>query len=98
MRSAHIERMRLEDDEYIDSYSEYATEIEKVARAMCAGAAVPRNNQERLNATLLCASNVLQDLFSVCESACNNRTYNYGRSENEINDYFRDMLGAKGYS
>ena len=65
---------------------------------MCAGAAVPRNNQERLNATLLCASNVLQDLLSVCESACNNRTYNYGRSENEINDYFRDMLGAKGYS
>lgn len=84
MRSDHIERLQLEDDEYIDSYSKYAIEIENVARAMCTGAAVPQNNQERLNATLLSASNVLQDLLSVCESACNNRTYNYGRSEKHI--------------
>lgn len=98
MRNDHMKGLRLEEDEYIDPYGNYATEIENVARAMCTGVVVPRNNQERLNATLLSASSVLQDLLSVCESACNNRTYNYNRSENEINDYFRDMLGAKGYS
>lgn len=59
---------------------------------------MPRNNVERLNATLLSASGVLNDLINICESACNNSTYNYNRSENEINDYFRDMLGAKGYN
>ncbi len=98
IRDKYMERLRLVDDEYVDPYSQYATEIENVARAMCAGVVVPRNNQERLNATLLSASSVLQDLLSVCESACGNGTYNYSRSENEINDYFRDMLGAKGYS
>lgn len=98
MRNDYIARLRLEDDEYKDPYSYYATEIESVAHAMCTGVAMPQNNQERLNATLLSASSVLQDLFSVCKSACNNRTYNYSRSENEINDYLRDMLGVKGYN
>lgn len=98
VRNGYIERIRLDDDEYVDQYSGYAAEIENVAKAMCSGAVVPRNNEERFNASLLVASNVLQDLLSVCESACNNRTYNYSRLENEINDYFRDMLRAKGYN
>ena len=98
VRNGYIERIRLDDDEYVDQYSGYAAEIENVANAMCSGAVVPRNNEERFNASLLVASNVLQDLLSVCESACNNRTYNYSRLENEINDYFRDMLRAKGYN
>lgn len=98
MRKEHIEHLRLNDDEYIDPYDKYETEIESVARAMCSGAVVPQNNQERLNATLLSASSVLQDLLSVCDRLCSNSTYNYSRSENEINDYLRDMFGAKGYS
>ena len=98
IRNDQIEHLLLDDDEYVDPYRNYATEIESVARAMCTGVVMPQNNQERLNATLLSASSVLQDLISVCESASINRTYNYSRSENEINDYFRDMLGAKGYS
>ena len=98
IRNDQIEHLRLENEEYVDPYSEYVSEIENVAHAMCSGGIMPSNNQERLNATLLSASGVLQDLFSVCESACNNRTYNCSRSENEINDYFRDMLGARGYS
>ena len=97
IRNDQIECLRLENEGYIDLYSKYATEMERVASAMCDGAIVPRNNQERLNATLLSANSVLQDLLSVCESACNNRTYNYSRSEDEINDYFRDILKAKGY-
>ena len=98
IRNESIERSRIEDDEFTDPYGNFATEIESVARAMCTGGVMPRNNAERLNATLLSASDVLKDLINVCETACNNNTYNYNRSENEINDYFRDMLGAKGYN
>lgn len=98
LRNVYIEDLRLENNKYVDSYGNYATEIDSVARAMCTGAAIPQNNQERLNATLLSASGVLADILDICEYACNNRTYHYGRSENEINDYFRDMLKAKGYS
>lgn len=58
----------------------------------------PRSNEERLNATLLSADSVLRDLLDICESICNNKTYDYNQSENAINDYFRDMLSAKGYA
>lgn len=58
----------------------------------------PRSNEERLNATLLSADSVLRDLLDVCESICNNKTYDYNQSENAVNDYFRDMLSAKGYA
>ena len=58
----------------------------------------PRSNEERLNATLLSADSVLRDLLDICESICNNKTYDYNQSENAINDYFRDMLTAKGYA
>lgn len=81
----------------MDKYADFANEIERVAYAMCSGTVAPQNEAERLDATLLSAEAVLRDLISICENACNNRTYTYSRTENEINDYFRDMLCAKGY-
>lgn len=79
-----------------DKFSAYALEVENAARMMCAGTPMPQNNEERLNATLISAANVYNDILSVCESLCNNKTYTYDQQENAINDYIRDMLKAKG--
>lgn len=55
------------------------------------------SNQERLNADIASAQVVLRDLLQIGERVCSNQYYDASTSENRINDYFRDMLLAKGY-
>lgn len=97
MRNNQVQKLCAVDDEYQDPYGDYAIKIKKVADAMFTGSIMLPSNVERLDAELLSASVVLQDLLCICEKICNNELYNYSRTENEINDYFRDMLNAKGY-
>ena len=58
---------------------------------------IPSSNEERLNADLVTARNVLSDLLQIGERVCLNPSYNASSSENTINDCFRDMLCMKGY-
>ena len=58
---------------------------------------IPRSNEERLNADMVAAQSVLDDLIQVGERVCLNVSFNASSSENSINDYFRDMLTVKGY-
>ena len=58
---------------------------------------VPSSNEERLNADIEVANNVLGDLIQIGERVCLNCSYNASSSENTINDFFRDMLLMKGY-
>lgn len=55
------------------------------------------SNRERLNADIASAQVVLRDLLQIGERVCSNQYYDASTSENRINDYFRDMLLAKGY-
>lgn len=98
MRIDYIKQLQSVDEEYIDLYSKYVTEIESIAQAMCTGSILPKDNDARLEAMLLSASSVLTDICDVCDKVCNNSTFNYDCSENQINDYFRDILEAKGYN
>ena len=59
---------------------------------------MPSSNEERLNADIETANSVLADLIQIGDRACLNRSLNESSTENEINDYFRDMLFAKGYN
>lgn len=97
-RDESVERQREENDEYIDPCENYAIEIKQVAQAMCSGAMLPVSNEDRLNTTLLEASRVLNDIIRSCETVCINQDCNYGKLENQINDYIRDLLEARGYS
>ena len=58
---------------------------------------LPETNQDRLNADIETAKVVLNDLIQIGERACSNYSLNKDSTENSINDYFRDMLFAKGY-
>ena len=58
---------------------------------------MPLSNESRLNADIANAKIVLADLIQVGERVCLNPSFNINSSENSINDYFRDMLFAKGY-
>lgn len=55
------------------------------------------SNQERLKADIASAQAVLKDLLQIGERICLNQTFNASSLENSMNDYFRDMLLAKGY-
>ncbi len=57
----------------------------------------PETNEDRLNIDLKISKEILSDLIQICGLACSNYDYNGNRSENSINDYFRDMLMSKGY-
>ena len=59
---------------------------------------MPSSNDERLNADIETANNVLNDLIQIGERVCLNCSINDSSSENTINDYFRDMLSSKGYN
>ena len=62
------------------------------------GAKTPLSNEERLSVDIKTATEVLTDLIQIGERVCTNVSYNASSSENSINDYFRDMLAAKGYN
>lgn len=56
------------------------------------------SNEERLNADIATANEVLCDLIKIGERVCLNSMYDATSSENSINDYFRDMLFSRGYN
>lgn len=56
------------------------------------------SNEERLNADIQTSKAVLSDLIQIGECLSLNHLYNSSCSENTLNDYFRDMLTAKGYA
>lgn len=58
---------------------------------------LPLTDEERLNADLTTAGNVLKDLIKICERLSTNVTYNRTTSENSINDFIRDGLLLIGY-
>lgn len=58
---------------------------------------MPSSNESRLNADIATANIVLDDLIQIGERVCLNYSFNADSTENSINDYFRDMLFAKGY-
>lgn len=57
----------------------------------------PFSDEDRINTDIDTANKVLHDLNVVSERVCANATYNRNSKENEINDYYRDMLGMMGY-
>lgn len=59
---------------------------------------IPTSNEERLNADIATAKNVLNDFVQIGERICLNHSFNANSSENNINDAFRDMLFIKGYN
>lgn len=59
---------------------------------------LPASNEERLNADIIAANSVLNDLIKISERVCSNVTYRNDSPENSINDYFRDTLSLMGYS
>lgn len=96
-RETGIMRKISVDDEYVDKWASYVEQIRTVAEKMCAGITNYSSNEERLNANILEAQNVLQDINSALELVCNNHSYDENTLENPINDYIRDMLKMKGY-
>lgn len=58
---------------------------------------LPETNEVRLNTDVATARCVLNDLIQIGERVSLNNSFNKDSSENSINDYFRDMLFAKGY-
>lgn len=86
------------DGEYIDNYADEAIRIKRIANEMANGIQMFSSDEERFEADLITANSVLQDLIRVGERVCTNATYNSLSRENEINDYFRDMLGMSGYN
>jgi len=58
----------------------------------------PSSDEERLNADLTTANDVLNDLAKVSERLSTNATYKSDTPENSINDYIRDMLLLMGYN
>ena len=56
------------------------------------------SNEERLNADIETAKNVLDDIIQIGERLCLNSYYNASSSENQMNDYYRDMLINRGYN
>lgn len=83
------------DDEE-DRFADDAHDLREVAMAMIGGQEYA-TNEERLNADLATAKAVLKDLIFTGEMVCNNALYNQNTQENNINDYIRDLLKAKGY-
>ena len=58
----------------------------------------PSSDEDRLNADLTTANDVLNDLAKVSERLSTNATYKSDTPENSINDYIRDMLLLMGYN
>lgn len=53
-----------------------------------------KTNEARLEQDISKAKSVLSDIIYIAEQLCNNTKYNPNTTENEVNDYIRDMLKA----
>ncbi len=58
---------------------------------------LPASNEERLNADIKTANEVLSDLIKIGERLASNALYKSNASEDSMNDYFRDTLSLMGY-
>ena len=79
-----------------DPFEKFSQDLRAAAISMIGGQQYA-SNEERLNADLATARAVLNDLVFSSQIVCNNALYNQNTRENSINDYFRDLLKAKGY-
>ncbi len=79
-----------------DPFEKFSQDLRAAAISMIGGQQYA-SNEERLNADLATARAVLNDLVFSSQMVCNNALYNQNTRENSINDYFRDLLKAKGY-
>lgn len=92
-------KIRSESDfDFTDVLAADAVRINEIASAMAGDTKIYENDTERLNADLLSANTVLQDLIWIGERLCTNAAYDEKTDEDTINDYFRDMLNGKGYT
>lgn len=98
IRDANIERKKEYDDEFIDKYAVSAKRLREEVMRIIGGAIPFPSNEARLKADIAIANLVLKDLISIGQKVCLNNTYSKTSSENCINDYFRDMLFALGYT
>lgn len=62
-----------------------------------AASAYPATNDERFHVDVESARAVLIDIIEIGNQLCLNSLFNYERSEDNINDYVRDMLVNRGY-
>lgn len=95
-RDAHIQLKIEIGDIESDPYEKFSQDLRAAAISMIGGQQYA-SNEERLNADLAAARAVLDDLVFSSQLVCNNALYNQNTRENSINDYFRDLLKAKGY-
>ena len=95
-RDAHIQLKIEIGDIESDPYEKFSQDLRAAAISMIGGQQYA-SNEERLNADLATARAVLDDLVFSSQLVCNNALYNQNTRENSINDYFRDLLKAKGY-
>lgn len=98
IREDIIKRRIDNDDKYIDIYVDDAIKIKRIATEMVNGIQMFSSNEERLEADLSTANSVLQDLLWIGGRVCTNVAYNKSTEEDNINDYFRDMLCSRGYN
>lgn len=59
---------------------------------------LPESVQKRFCIDYAAATSVLNDLIWIGERVCTNAAYDENSKEDNINDYFRDMLCSKGYN
>lgn len=85
------------DEEFMDRFPEAATKLKLELQRMQGVAQIYSTDNERFNADMLLANKVLLDLHEAIGQLLNNHSINYSKSENEINDYLRDLLIARGY-
>lgn len=95
-RDAHIQSRIEIGDIDSDPFEKFSQDLRAAAISMIGGQQYA-SNEERLNVDLATARAVLDDLVFSSQLVCNNALYNQNTRENSINDYFRDLLKAKGY-
>lgn len=95
-RDIHIQRCIDNGVLETDPYEQYVCDLREAALAMT-GDQRFSSNEERLNADLATARMVLDDLIYISQMVCNNVLYDQNTKENNINDYYRDLLKVKGY-
>ena len=79
-----------------DPFEGFARDLREAAIAMLGGHQYA-SNEERLNADLISAKAVLNDLARICERLCINSLYTQNTREDSITDYIRDNLKSMGY-
>lgn len=85
------------DEEFIDQFSESATKLKLELQQMQGIAQIYPTNEDRFDSDMVLAKEVLSDLHAAIGQLLTNHSINFSKSENEINDYLRDLLIARKY-